>query len=131
MIDLNEIYQDVFKGIIGWFVVNIVVVNFLMIVVLFGGIFGYFQFNCEVFFSVVINGVMVLVVWLGVLLQEVEEQIIVCIEEVLIDIDGVDMIILIVVEGSGFINIEGKFLVDIFVFIDEIKLNVDFVNNLL
>lgn len=130
MTDPNETHQDAPKGIIGWFAANTVAANLLMIVALLGGIFGYFQLNREVFPSVAINGATVSVAWPGASPQEVEEQIIVRIEEALIDIDGVDTITSTAVEGSGFINIEGKPSVDIPAFIDEIKLNVDSVNNL-
>lgn len=130
MTDPNETHQDVPKGVIAWFASNSVAANLLMIVAIFGGIFGYFQLNREVFPTVAFNGATVSVAWPGASPQEVEEQIIVRIEEALSDIDGVDTITSTAAEGSGFVNIEGKPSVDIPAFIDEIKLAVDSVNNL-
>ncbi len=130
MTDPNETHQAAPKGIIAWFAGNSVAANLLMMLAIFGGIFGYFQLNREVFPNVAFNGATVSVAWPGASPQEVEEQIIVRIEEALTDIDGIDTITSTAVEGSGWVNIEGKPSVDIAAFIDEIKLNVDSINNL-
>ncbi len=130
MTDPNETHETAPKGVIAWFASNSVAANLLMILALVGGVFGYFQLDREVFPNVAFNGATVSVAWPGASPQEIEEQIIVRIEEALTDIDGVDTITSTAVEGTGFVNIEGKPSVDIAAFIDEIKLNVDAVNNL-
>ena len=101
-----------------------------MIVALLGGFFGYSQLNREVFPTIAVNGATVSVAWPGASPQEVEEQLIVRIEEALADLDGVDTITSTAREGNGFINVEGLPSVDVGEFIDNIKLEVDSVNNL-
>jgi multidrug efflux pump subunit AcrB len=130
MTDPNETHAETPKGIIAWFASNSVAANLLMIVAVFGGIAGYFQLDREVFPNVAFNGATISVAWPGASPQEVEEQIIVRIEEALADLDGVRTITATAREGAGFVNVEGVPSVDIGEFIDNIKLNVDSVNNL-
>lgn len=65
MTDPNETHQEVPKGVIAWFASNSVAANLLMILAIFGGIFGYFQLNREVFPTVAFNGATVSVAWPG------------------------------------------------------------------
>ncbi|WP_300527288.1 efflux RND transporter permease subunit [Maricaulis sp.] len=130
MTDPNETHQEAPKGIIGWWARNSVAANLLMLVAVIGGLVGYGQLNREVFPTIAVNGATVSVAWPGASPQEVEEQIIVRIEEALSDMDGIETITSTAREGSGFVNIEGQRNVDIGEFIDQIKLEVDSVNNL-
>ena len=130
MTDPNTTHDEAPRGIVGWWARNSVAANLLMIVALLGGIFGYFQLNREVFPTIAVNGATVSVAWPGASPQEVEEQLIVRIEEALADLDGVDTITSTAREGNGFINVEGLPSVDVGEFIDNIKLEVDSVNNL-
>lgn len=131
MTDPNEIQTDAPKGgIIGWWARNSVAANLLMIVAVLGGVMGYFSLNREVFPTAAFNGATVSVAWPGASPQEIEEQIVVRIEEALADMDGIETITSTAREGAGFVNIEGKRNVDIGEFIDNVKLEVDSVNNL-
>ncbi|WP_339738050.1 efflux RND transporter permease subunit [uncultured Maricaulis sp.] len=130
MTDPNTTHDEAPRGIIGWWARNLVAANLLMIVALLGGFFGYSQLNREVFPTIAVNGATVSVAWPGASPQEVEEQLIVRIEEALADLDGVDTITSTAREGNGFINVEGLPSVDVGEFIDNIKLEVDSVNNL-
>jgi len=130
MTDPNETHQEAPKGIIGWWARNSVAANLLMLVAVIGGFVGYNQLNREVFPTIAVNGATVSVAWPGASPQEVEEQIIVRIEEALSDMDGIETITSTAREGSGFVNVEGQRTVDIGEFIDQIKLEVDSVNNL-
>ena len=130
MTDPNETHEEAPKGIIGWWARNSVAANLLMLVAVIGGIVGYNQLNREVFPTIAVNGATVSVAWPGASPQEVEEQIIVRIEEALSDMDGIETITSTAREGSGFVNVEGQRTVDIGEFIDQIKLEVDSVNNL-
>ncbi|SDM88463.1 efflux RND transporter permease subunit [Maricaulis salignorans] len=130
MTDPNKTHDEAPRGIVGWFARNSVAANLLMIVALLGGVFGYLQLNREVFPTIAVNGATVSVAWPGASPQEVEEQLIVRIEEALADLDGVDTITSTAREGNGFINVEGLPSVDVGEFIDNIKLEVDSVNNL-
>ena len=130
MTDPNETHEDAPKGIIGWWARNSVAANLLMLVAVIGGFVGYNQLNREVFPTIAVNGATVSVAWPGASPQEVEEQIIVRIEEALSDMDGIETITSTAREGSGFVNVEGQRTVDIGEFIDQIKLEVDSVNNL-
>ena len=117
-------------GIIGWWARNSVAANLLMILAVLGGIMGYLSLNREVFPTAVFSGATVSVAWPGASPQEVEEQIIVRIEEALSDMNGVETITSTAREGSGWVNIEGNRNIDIGDFIDNVKLEVDSVNNL-
>lgn len=130
MTDPNETHEDAPKGIIGWWARNSVAANLLMLVAVIGGFVGYNQLNREVFPTIAVNGATVSVAWPGASPQEVEEQIIVRIEEALSDMDGIETITSTAREGSSFVNVEGQRTVDIGEFIDQIKLEVDSVNNL-
>jgi len=130
MTDPNETHTETPKGIVAWFASNLVAANLLMVLAVIGGIWGYSQLNREVFPVVAVNGASVSVAWPGASPREIEEQIIVRIEQALSDMDGVDTITSTAREGSGNINIEGMPSVDVGEFIDNIKLEVDSVNNL-
>ncbi|MCR9267742.1 MAG: efflux RND transporter permease subunit, partial [Alphaproteobacteria bacterium] len=131
MTDPNQTHDEAPRGgIIGWWARNSVAANLLMIVAVLGGILGYQALNREVFPSASFNGATVSVAWPGASPQEIEEQIVVRIEEALADMDGIETITSTAREGAGFVNIEGKRNVDIGQFIDNVKLEVDSVNNL-
>ncbi|MEA1942269.1 MAG: efflux RND transporter permease subunit [Pseudomonadota bacterium] len=131
MTDPNKTHDQVSGGgIIGWWARNSVAANLLMIVAIVGGLLGYNMLNREVFPTASFSGATVSVSWPGASPQDVEEQIIVRIEEALSDMDGIETITSTAREGAGFVNIEGKRNVDIGEFIDNIKLEVDSVNNL-
>ncbi|MBR9824246.1 MAG: efflux RND transporter permease subunit [Alphaproteobacteria bacterium] len=130
MTDPNQTHDEAPKGILGWWARNSVAANLLMIVAVVGGFMGYNMLNREVFPTVAVNGATVSVAWPGASPQEVEEQIIVRIEEAISDMDGIETVTSTAREGAGFVNIEGQRSIDIGEFIDQVKLEVDSVNNL-
>ena len=130
MTDPNKTHDEAPGGIVSWWARNSVAANLLMLVAIVGGIMGYLSLNREVFPSASFNGATVSVSWPGASPQDVEEQIIVRIEEALADMDGIETLTSTAREGVGYVNIEGKRNVDIGEFIDNIKLEVDSVNNL-
>ncbi len=118
------------KGIVAWFARNAVAANLLMIVAFIGGLMAFNQMQRQMFPVVPVTGATVSVAWQGASPQDVEEQIVTRIEEVVADIDGLDRITSVAREGNGFVNIRGRDDVDMKVFVDEIKLRVDQINNL-
>lgn len=130
MTDPNKTHDQVPGGIVSWWARNSVAANLLMIVAIVGGFLGYNMLNREVFPTASFNGATVSVSWPGASPQDIEEQIVVRIEEALADMDGIETITSTARESVGFVNIEGKRNVDIGEFIDNIKLEVDSVNNL-
>ena len=130
MTDPNKTHDQVPGGIVSWWARNSVAANLLMIVAIVGGFLGYNMLNREVFPTASFNGATVSVSWPGASPQDIEEQIVVRIEEALADMDGIETITSTARESVGYVNIEGKRNVDIGEFIDNIKLEVDSVNNL-
>lgn len=118
------------KGIVSWFARNAVAANLLMLVAFAGGVFGYSAMEREMFPVVKVTGASVSVAWNGASPRDIEEQIVMRIEEAVASINGLDRITSIASEGSGVVNIRGRDDIDMDVFLDEIKIRVDQINNL-
>lgn len=118
------------RGILAWWAGNSIAANLLMIVALIGGVFGYMSMQRDQNPAAEFPGASINVAWQGASPQEVEEQIILRIEESLADLDGVRRITATAAEGAGWVNVEGRSNVDPRLFVDEVKLRVDSVNNL-
>lgn len=117
-------------GMVSWFARNAVAANLLMVVAFIGGVLGFNQMEREMFPVVPVAGASVTMSWQGASPQDVEEQIITRIEEAVADIDGLDRITSVARESFAVVNIRGRDDIDMKVFIDEIKLRVDQINNL-
>lgn len=117
-------------GMVAWFARNAVAANLLMVVAFMGGVLGFNSMEREMFPVVPVAGASVTMTWNGASPQDVEEQIITRIEEAVADIDGLDRITSIARESFAVVNIRGRDDIDMQVFIDEIKLRVDQINNL-
>ncbi|MEP1144404.1 MAG: efflux RND transporter permease subunit [Henriciella sp.] len=117
-------------GMVSWFARNAVAANLLMVVAFMGGVLGFNQMEREMFPVVPVAGASVTMSWQGASPQDVEEQIITRIEEAVADIDGLDRITSIARESFAVVNIRGRDDIDMNVFLDEIKLRVDQINNL-
>lgn len=117
-------------GMVSWFARNAVAANLLMVVAFIGGVLGFNQMEREMFPVVPVAGASVTMTWQGASPQDVEEQIVTRIEEAVADIDGLDRITSIARESFAVVNIRGRDDIDMKVFIDEIKLRVDQINNL-
>lgn len=118
------------SGMVAWFARNAVAANLLMVVAFIGGVLGFNQMEREMFPVVPVAGASVTMTWQGASPQDVEEQIITRIEEAVADIDGLERITSIARESFAVVNIRGRDDIDMQVFIDEIKLRVDQINNL-
>ena len=117
-------------GMVSWFARNAVAANLLMVIAFIGGVLGFNSMEREMFPVVPVAGASVTMTWNGASPQDVEEQIITRIEEAVADIDGLDRITSIARESFAVVNIRGRDDIDMQVFIDEIKLRVDQINNL-
>ncbi len=117
-------------GMVSWFARNAVAANLLMVVAFIGGVLGFNSMEREMFPVVPVAGASVTMTWNGASPQDVEEQIITRIEEAVADIDGLDRITSVARESFAVVNIRGRDDIDMQVFIDEIKLRVDQINNL-
>lgn len=118
------------NGIVSWFARNAVAANLLMLVAFAGGVFGYSAMEREMFPVVKVSGASVSVAWNGASPRDIEEQIVTRIEEAVASINGLDRITSIASEGFGVVNIRGRDDIDMDVFLDEIKIRVDQINNL-
>lgn len=118
------------NGLVNWFARNAVAANLLMMVAFIGGIIAFNSLERRLFPVVAVNGASVTIVWEGASPQDAEEQIITRIEEVVADLDGLDRITSIAYEGGGTVNIRGRDDIDMNVFLDEVKLRIDQINNL-
>lgn len=118
------------NSLASWFARNSVAANLLMLLAFAGGVFGYSAMEREMFPVVKVSGASVSVVWNGASPRDIEEQIVTRIEEAVASINGLDRISSIASEGSGVVNIRGRDDIDMDVFLDEIKIRVDQINNL-
>ena len=118
------------NGLVAWFTRNAVAANLLMIIAFAGGVFGYTSMEREMFPVVKVSGASVSVAWNGASPRDIEEQIVARIEEAVASINGLDRITSVASEGSGVVNIRGRDDIDMDVFLDEIKIRVDQINNL-
>ncbi|MEO1324121.1 MAG: efflux RND transporter permease subunit [Pseudomonadota bacterium] len=117
-------------GMVSWFARNAVAANLLMVVAFIGGVLGFNSMEREMFPVVPVAGASVTMTWQGASPQDVEEQIITRIEEAVADVDGLERITSIARESFAVVNVRGRDDIDMQVFIDEIKLRVDQINNL-
>lgn len=118
------------NGIVSWFARNAVAANLLMLVAFAGGVFGYSAMEREMFPVVKVSGASVSVAWNGASPRDIEEQIVTRIEEAVASINGLDRVTSVASEGFGVVNIRGRDDIDMDVFLDEIKIRVDQINNL-
>ncbi len=118
------------NGIVAWFARNAVAANLLMIIAFAGGIMGFNQMQREMFPTVRVTGASVSIAWNGASPRDIEEQIVMRVEEAVSGINGIDRIVSIANEGVGVVNIRGRDDIDMDVFLDEIKIRVDQINNL-
>jgi multidrug efflux pump subunit AcrB len=118
------------NGLVSWFARNGVAANLLMIIAFAGGIFGYSAMEREMFPVVKVSGASVSMSWPGASPRDIEEQIVTRIEEAVASINGLDRITSIASEGFGVVNIRGRDDINMDVFLDEIKIRVDQINNL-
>lgn len=115
---------------IAWWAANRVAANLLMAGILLAGILSFLRMEREVFPTFRVNWVEITVAWPGAAPQEVEEQIIIRIEESLVDLDNVDRVRSIAVEGSARLYIEANRRVDMDRFLNDVRMRVDSISTL-
>lgn len=113
------------KNIVAWWADNKVAANLLMISILLGGVISFFMMNREMEPFVEFPGVNVQVTWLGASPQDIEEQVIVRLEEVMSQIEGVDQMWASAREGSGRVTVRGKQGIDSDAFVQDITREVN------
>ena len=118
------------NGLVAWWARNSIAANLLMVVAFIGGTFGFLGLEKEAFPAADFNGASVSIAWPGASPQDVEDQIVVRLEEVVADIDGLKRLTGVAREGVGYVNLESELDVDIDEFVDEVKRRVDTISNL-
>ena len=118
------------RRLLSWFVKNSVAANLIMTAMIVGGIFGYFKLDREFIPATTINGMTISVAWPGASPRDVEEQLVTRIEEAVDGLDGIDYIEATAREGSGSVNIRTKLRIDYEKMLDQVKAQVDGINNL-
>ena len=118
------------SGLVAWWARNGIAANLLMVIAFIGGTFGFLSLEKEAFPAADFNGATVSIAWPGASPQDIEDQIVVRLEEVVADIDGLKRMSGTAREGVGYVNLESQLDVDIDEFVDEVKRRVDTISNL-
>ncbi|MCZ4297578.1 efflux RND transporter permease subunit [Henriciella marina] len=118
------------SGLVAWWARNGIAANLLMVIAFIGGTFGFLSLEKEAFPAGDWNGASVSIAWPGASPQDVEDQIVVRLEEVVADIDGLKRLTGVAREGVGYVNLQTELDVDVDEFVDEVKRRVDTISNL-
>ncbi|MBL6808742.1 MAG: efflux RND transporter permease subunit, partial [Pseudomonadales bacterium] len=118
------------KGIITWFVDNVVAANLLMFILLAGGVMSLFTTHQEEFPNVDPDVVSIAVPYLGASPEEVERGVCIRIEEAIESIQGIDKINTTASEGLCSVNVEVADGFDSASVANDIKSQVDGINTL-
>lgn len=117
------------EGLIRWFSRNHVAGNFLMLVVLIAGISQWFNLKKEVFPETALDAITVKVPFPNATAEEVEEGIVLPLEDVVADIEGVKRYTGTATEGMGVITVEVENGYDVREVMDDVKSKVDGITN--
>lgn len=98
--------QSLERGLIGWFTVNRITPNLLMIIFLVGGFFVSLRIKQEVFPEFDLDLVNVVVPYPGSSPEEVEQGIILAVEEAIRGLEGIKEVTSVASEGAGRITAE-------------------------
>ena len=118
------------KGIITWFVDNVVAANLLMFILLAGGVMSLFTTHQEEFPNVDPDVVSITVPYLGASPEEVERGVCVRIEEAIESIQGIDKVNTTASEGVCSVAVEVADGFDSASVANDIKGQVDGINTL-
>ncbi|MBV33123.1 MAG: hypothetical protein CMK36_06745 [Porticoccaceae bacterium] len=113
------------RRIVSWFVRDPVASNLLTILIFIGGVFGAMSMGKEVFPSVQVDYIRIVMPYLGAGPQEVEEQILIPIEEAIYSIDGVAGLDSVAWQGGGQVMVEVEAGYDKTKLTNHIKTNID------
>lgn len=102
----NKNQSPISKGPIAWMSGNSVAANLLMLLFLVGGCFGLWRVTKEVNPQFEMDMVEIIVSYPGASPEEVENGIIMAIEEVLEDVEGIKEVTAVAAEGSGTVYAE-------------------------
>ena len=111
--------------IVSWFVRDPVASNLLTILIFIGGIFGAMSMGKEVFPSVQVDYIRIMMPYLGAGPEEVEEQILIPIEEAIHNIDGVAGLDSVAWQGGGQVLVEVEVGYDKTKLTNHIQTNID------
>ncbi|NND44461.1 MAG: efflux RND transporter permease subunit [Xanthomonadales bacterium] len=114
-----------YESIIEWFARNSVAANLLMLILLAGGLVTAFTIKKEIQPQIETPFITVQMPFLGASPADVEEGVLVKIEEVIQDIEGIKEIVSTANEGSGTVQVEVDPDYDVLVVMDEVKNRVD------
>jgi len=114
-----------YAATIDWFARNHVAANLLMAILLLGGIYSAFTIKKEVQPAVEVDVITVAVPFLGATPEDVEEGVLIKIEEVVQDIEGIKEMISTAVRGRGTVSIEVESEYDVLDVLDQVKNRVD------
>ncbi|VUD52314.1 Multidrug resistance protein MdtC [Thalassocella blandensis] len=116
------------QNLVKWFIENPIAANFLMILMLLGGLLGSFALKKEVFPAHEPNYIHIDMVYPGAAPTEVEQQIVVRIEEVIAGIPGIFKITSESRLGSGTVTVEVVDGYDVKDVLADVKMRVDSIN---
>ena len=111
--------------IVSWFVRDPVASNLLTILIFIGGIFGAMSMGKEVFPSVQVDYIRIMMPYLGAGPEEVEEQILIPIEEAIYNVDGVAGLDSVAWQGGGQVLVEVEVGYDKTKLTNHIQTNID------
>jgi multidrug efflux pump subunit AcrB len=113
------------KRLIGWFATNSVAANFLLIMIVAGGLFTIGRVKQEVFPEIRIDTVTISVPYRGAAPEEVEEGVCIRVEEAIQAVEGIKEIRSTGTEGLGVVVVELEPSADIERAVEDIKAEVD------
>ncbi|MEM1380132.1 MAG: efflux RND transporter permease subunit [Pseudomonadota bacterium] len=115
---------------ISWWSKNEVAANLLMVFIIIIGFLSFLSLSREAQPSVTPQSVDTYVSWPGASPNDVEQQIILRVEEVLANMDGIKKMTAVAREGAGYVTVEMEEGRDFDAFLNEVKSRVDGVRNL-
>lgn len=121
----NKNQSPIQKGPIAWMSGNSVAANLLMLLFLVGGCFGLWRITKEVNPQFEMDMVEIIVSYPGASPEEVENGIILAIEEVLEDVEGIKEVTAVAAEGSGTVYAEAMDGFDASQLAQDIKNEID------
>lgn len=118
------------KGIMAWFAYNPVAANLLMLFIIVGGLFSAFTINKEIFPTLELNMIHVIIPYPSASPEEIESSILIKIEEEIKDINGIEEVTSTARENLGTVYIQVADGYDAQVILDKVKLEVDAITSL-
>lgn len=118
------------KSVIAWWADNHVAANLLMVAILLAGVMGFNKLEREIFPTIAVPGMQIIVSWPGASPRDVEEQIVTRIEESLKDLESLDWIRSESNEGWGGVFIVAENSSDFSTVMDEVTSRVNAISSL-